>query len=141
MSSYIVKDTELTSVANAIRTAGGTNNSLTFPNGFVSAVENISGGGGGDSDFSTAQVTVVNSNSDEAIEIYSPFRIAEGETRISVGRWFIEANETLTFNIIMYAERASMEFGPGAHVTSASGDVTTDGDSCVITGDCTITIS
>ena len=47
MADYIVKDTELTNIANAIRTAGGTNNSLTFPNGFVSAVENIGGGGGG----------------------------------------------------------------------------------------------
>ena len=45
MADYIVKDTELTSVANAIRTAGVTNSLLSFPNGFISAVENISGGG------------------------------------------------------------------------------------------------
>lgn len=58
MADYIVKDTELTSVANAIRTAGGTNSLLNFPNGFVSAVGNISGGGS--SDFSTAEVTLAN---------------------------------------------------------------------------------
>ena len=46
MSDYIVKDTELTSVANAIRIKGGTNSQLVFPNGFVSAIGNISGGGG-----------------------------------------------------------------------------------------------
>lgn len=103
--------------------------------------EQLGGGGGGSSDFSTAQVTVVNSNSDETIEIYSAFRIVIGEMSSSSGRWFIDANDTQTFNIIMYAERASMEFGPGAHVTSVSGDVTTDGDACDITGDCTITIS
>ena len=57
MSSYVVKDTELTSVANAIRTKGGTNASLTFPNGFVSAIGNISGGGSS-SNLSTAEVTL-----------------------------------------------------------------------------------
>ena len=45
MTDYIVKDTELTSVANSIRTAGGTSSLLTFPNGFISAIDNISGGG------------------------------------------------------------------------------------------------
>lgn len=39
-------DTDLTSVANAIRTKGGTSASLTFPNDFVSAINAISGGGG-----------------------------------------------------------------------------------------------
>lgn len=39
-------DACLTSVANAIRTKGGTSASLAFPNGFVSAIEAISGGAG-----------------------------------------------------------------------------------------------
>ena len=45
MANYIVTDTELTSIADAIRTKGGTQGSLTFPNGFVTAIGNISGGG------------------------------------------------------------------------------------------------
>lgn len=40
-------DTDLTAVANAIRTKGGTSASLAFPDGFVSAVEAIETGGGG----------------------------------------------------------------------------------------------
>lgn len=39
-------DADLTSVANAIRTKGGTSASLTFPSDFVSAINAISGGGG-----------------------------------------------------------------------------------------------
>ena len=35
---YIATDTELTSIANAIRTKGGTNSQLEFPSGFVSAI-------------------------------------------------------------------------------------------------------
>lgn len=38
-------DADLTSVANAIRTKGGTSGQLAFPNGFVSAVQNIPTGG------------------------------------------------------------------------------------------------
>jgi len=47
MADYLVTDTELTSIANAIRTKGGTSASLTFPTGFVSAINDIQTGGGG----------------------------------------------------------------------------------------------
>lgn len=40
-------DADLTTIANAIRTKGGTSASLAFPNGFVSAVNAIPSGGGG----------------------------------------------------------------------------------------------
>lgn len=46
MSNYIVDSSDLTSVANAIRTKGGTSASLAFPAGFVDAVEAIETGGG-----------------------------------------------------------------------------------------------
>ncbi len=39
-------DSDLTSVANAIRTKGGTSAQLAFPSGFVSAIGDISTGGG-----------------------------------------------------------------------------------------------
>ena len=42
MANYIATDTDLTAVANAIRTKGGTSAQLVFPSGFVSAVEAIS---------------------------------------------------------------------------------------------------
>jgi hypothetical protein len=42
----LTTDTELTSVANAIRTKGGTSASLVYPAGFVSAIEAIPTGGG-----------------------------------------------------------------------------------------------
>lgn len=40
-------DANLTAVADAIRTKGGTSEALSFPDGFVSAVEDIQAGGGG----------------------------------------------------------------------------------------------
>lgn len=43
-----VDETSLTAVADAIRAKGGTSGQLEFPDGFVSAVEAIQAGGGGD---------------------------------------------------------------------------------------------
>lgn len=50
MSNYLVDSADLTSVANAIRTKGGTSAQLSFPAGFVSAVQAIPAGGGGSND-------------------------------------------------------------------------------------------
>ena len=43
-TDYLVTDTELTSIANAIRTKGGTVASLSFPTGFINAIGDISCG-------------------------------------------------------------------------------------------------
>ena len=45
MTDYLTSDTDLTAIANAIRTKGGTSSPLEFPNGFVSAVQAIPSGG------------------------------------------------------------------------------------------------
>lgn len=45
MANYLTTDTDLTSVANAIRTKGGTSAQLAFPAGFVSAIGDIPTGG------------------------------------------------------------------------------------------------
>lgn len=46
MANYLTTDTELTSIADAIRTKGGTTAQLTYPTGFVSAINDIQTGGG-----------------------------------------------------------------------------------------------
>ena len=46
MSEFRVKGTDLTSIADAIRTKGGASADLSFPDGFVSAVQSIPSGGG-----------------------------------------------------------------------------------------------
>ena len=45
MANYIATDTDLTAVANAIRTKGGTSENLEFPSEFVTAIQNIPTGG------------------------------------------------------------------------------------------------
>ena len=43
-TQYIANTADLTAVADAIRTKGGTTDELTFPDGFVSAIENLGPG-------------------------------------------------------------------------------------------------
>ena len=45
MAKYYTNTEELELIADAIREKGGTNAQLTFPNEFVSAINNITGGG------------------------------------------------------------------------------------------------
>lgn len=47
MPNYVVQGSDLSSVADAIRTKGGTSAQLSFPAGFVSAIDAIPTGGGG----------------------------------------------------------------------------------------------
>lgn len=47
MAKYYTNTEELELIADAIREKGGTNAQLTFPNEFVSAIENLPTGGGG----------------------------------------------------------------------------------------------
>ena len=56
MSDYIVDSADLTSIANAIRTKGGTSAQLAFPTGFVSAVNAIETGG--DNPMKVSSITI-----------------------------------------------------------------------------------
>ena len=47
MAVYVTNTSELTSIANAIRTKGGTSASLEWPTGFISAISNMEVSGGG----------------------------------------------------------------------------------------------
>lgn len=61
-------DTDLTSVANAIRTKGGTSAQLAFPAGFVSAIGNIpTGGGSNEKLLASGTYTVTSAESSIAI--------------------------------------------------------------------------
>jgi len=57
MAKYLTDELELQSVANAIRAKGGTSESLAFPSGFVSAIEGIETGGGGDNSVEDGIIT------------------------------------------------------------------------------------
>lgn len=64
MSNYLTTDTDLIAVADAIRAKGGTSSSLSFPDGYVSAIQDIQTGGNFEDitisqDYLTKQNTVI----------------------------------------------------------------------------------
>lgn len=68
MANYLTTDTDLTSVANAIRTKGGTSASLAFPADFVSAIAAIPSGGGGDYEMVGGTVTLASEETSVSVE-------------------------------------------------------------------------
>ena len=67
MAEYITTDTDLTSIANAIRTKGGTSAQLAFPAEFISAIEAISGGGGGDYEIESGTFILASSSKTKGV--------------------------------------------------------------------------
>ena len=62
-------DSDLTSVANAIRTKGGTSAQLAFPSGFVSAIGNLPSGGGGNTPLVSGTITVTSSGGNRSFSV------------------------------------------------------------------------
>lgn len=81
MSNYLVDGSDLTSVADAIRTKGGTSGQLQFPGGFVDAIDAIPTGGGGlEYDLKTVNVTNNTPKVDRAFDNFIFFaQLAEEE--------------------------------------------------------------
>lgn len=66
MAEYLVQDTSLTAVADAIREKGGTTAPLSFPSGMAEAVRNIQSGGG---DLSSVDVYIADFTSSTDLTI------------------------------------------------------------------------
>jgi hypothetical protein len=80
MANYLATDTDLTAVANAIRTKGGTSAQLEFPAGFVDAIGDIQGDGYTIDDF----LTQTGISGDITITIQgTPFTTLENRTEIT----------------------------------------------------------
>lgn len=88
-------DSNLTSIANAIRTKGGTSASLLFPTEFVSAINAIQTGGGGSATLITKNITAngtYNASSDSA-DGYSSVSVAvPSGAVIEQGTWEPSSN-------------------------------------------------
>lgn len=99
------------------------------------------GGGGGSSDFSTAQMTV-NDSVDHIM--YGAFAVGivgpDDPPPTTTGK--VYTDEYDSFSVVMYKGMAAVEFEIDEQTTiSATGSATVDRNYVIITGDCNITIS
>ncbi len=126
-------DADLTSIANAIRTKGGTSASLAFPAGFVSAVQAIPSGG--ITPTGTKQITANGSNID--VESYKYADVAvpnsysagdEGKV-VSNGALVAQTSDTVTTNdtydtTLINLLTVNVSGGGGSSPISKLGEVT-----------------
>lgn len=104
-----------------------------------------SGGGGGSSDFSIAEVTITNNYGDDLTfswaAVYDENELGEGSPAMISPSVYIPMGGTVTFKMPMYKGKASIEKN-GDATLSVSGGIEQYGDGFYfVTGDGTITIS
>lgn len=127
MSNYIVSDTSLGSVADAIRTKGGTSAPLEYPQGFIDAIDDIQTGGGAP----TIQSLTVTENgtytAPSGVDGYSPVTVNvssggdtpipdDGKTRIFIHITDGTPDNRLTFYLGFTASRSNnttVDWGDG----------------------------
>lgn len=125
---YKVVDAELTSIADAIRIKGGTSSQLTFPNGFITAVQNIPTGGGGSMQTKTKAYTPSETAQSETV---SPDSGYDGLSSVSVSIGAIDSNYVGTG----IARRSSTDLTTsGATVTAPSGFYSAQASKSVASG-------
>ena len=104
------------------------------------------GGGGGGSDFSTATVTLINTGSDDELQMQGAFifKTDESTPRDST-YWCVNGYVgSNTSTVVLYKGLAVVEIfygGNFATIESVTGDAVEDDGYIYITGDCTITAS
>lgn len=101
----------------------------------VATGEEYGGGGGGD--FSTAEVTIINT-SDAELAGSMPIVLAGDDEEMSVGEIPVSFGEN-NYTAILY-KNCALLIVYDATITDSDGSVTIVGNSAYISGDCTITL-
>lgn len=132
MANYVVSDTSLGSVADAIRTKGGTSAPLTYPQGFIDAIDDIQTGGS-----AVIQSLSVTQNgtytAPSGVDGYSPVTVnvsggdtpipADGKTRIFIHIADGTPDNRLTFYLrftASVADNTTVDWGDGVSETLGS---------------------
>ena len=142
----IITATKLNNIESGVQSVSSSYTPTTWATGDIITAtklnnieQGIANAGGGSSDFSTAQVTVVNTGS--ARSLNGANALDDGEDTGSVGSMGIPSSATKTVSAILYKGVAWISRGD-ATIVSVSGSAEKLGSSMVmVTGDCTITIS
>ena len=128
MADYLTTDTELTSVANAIRTKGGTSASLVYPTGFVSAIEAISTG----TDVSDTTATAGDVLSGKYFYTSSAVK-TQGTIATKTGSDLSANGKTVTVPAGYYASQATKDVATGTEGTPTATKGTVSNNSVSVT--------
>lgn len=95
------------------------------------------GGGGGESDFSTATVVVTNNLVVDVFEIKDLVNIDENGL---VSRAFANASETKTISVVLYKDFPTYGYYRGEGAVAVTGNIRFENGDIYVTGDGTITL-
>lgn len=101
------------------------------------------GGGGGSSDFSTAEVTITTGTvTPHTAEIDVAFCVEEEDNIFTASSMVVEDNDSITLKVVLY-KGCALAGIPDYNFfsVSVSGDIIDNDGMFLITGDCTINIS
>lgn len=127
MAEYLTTDTELTSIADAIRTKGGTVAPLVYPQGFIDAIMALPGGGSNGYTVTVSLTNPVNSSSftNGAIyELYSDDMYDTGETLAIISSPVGTTEVTVSndiYGIQLYLNGPFPAYLGGSNVTCSGG--------------------
>ena len=119
-------DSDLTSVANAIRTKGGTSATMSFPSGFVSAIENIPTGG-------NLQANK-NATPGASQQVVTPDTGYDGMEQVTVSGDANLVAENIKKDVEIFGVTGSYEGGGGGGATVEALSVTANGTYTAPTG-------
>lgn len=108
MANYLTTDSELTSVANAIRAKGGTSAQLAYPFGFISAISNIPTG--------SSELVGISQDSNGYLVLDSA---SHGDLPLYLGHYTFEPTENV--------RTVSVPIGTDKRVCFISSNITTTG--------------
>lgn len=106
MTDYIVQDTSLTAVANAIRAKTGGLASINFPNGFVSEINNMSGN---QPQLNAPTISVTSSGNQSVISISNPASNGNFVEKYGVyldGAWSFDTTSTSNIPITTFGNHS-----------------------------------
>lgn len=154
MADYLTTDTELASIADAIRTKGGTVAPLVYPQGFIDAIMALPGGGSNDytvtvsltnpispSDFLWCDIKKLSQMGGEPGETIGTISTANGSTTVAVedgdliavvlgGNWGVSYSESNAVSVsggVSFVGRNYAGLDYLAFSVAGDGTITVDG--------------
>lgn len=113
---------------------------ITSTDGVIDSVK-VNGedyGGGGSSDFSTAEVTVTNNQKENALIIDE---LVNADVDGLSNGIALEAGESKTISIVLYKDIPTHGYHNGAGVVAVTGDIVYEDGDFYVSGDGTITVT
>ena len=140
----IITATKLNNIESGVQSVSSSYTPTTWVTGDIITAtklnnieQGIANAGGGSSDFSAAEVTVIN-NTNDPVKVDAPLAIVVGEYTFAGTSTLVEPG-TKILNVVLYFGKGACAVAEGN--VSVSGDAELDEGYIIVTGDCTITIS